>query len=294
MKYWHIALLLGVSVFFIALSIFAIRHRKPRTKNENKEYEKPEAWLYSNLMVKLYDAIFGDRDPATISKKFGLEYDKYMINCNIVGKSPNMKKECMMRIIGVASFFIGAFASLISFSPYPAIIGSALYLLLVSANTHKVANEAEKKKSALILGFPRFLDMLSSGLEADLPIEIALAKVVEHVPCVLSAELKTSIAQMQVGAINWQQALENVAYKYEVDILSDFVLDVVTSHNKGIPVAEAVARKSYMVKQSALLRSKEKVAKMSTSILFPIVVFKIIPLLAIMLIPIVIQIFSGF
>ena len=294
MTYFTISLCAGITVFIVLILIFSGNKKSALNKEPEKKYEKPDEWLYSNFFEKLYDSLFSKQDPVVLSKRLGLEYDKYMINCNIIGKNPNFKRECMMRVIGLSSFFLGVLLSILLFNAIPAIVGTILYLCLVSAVTRSVAAAAEQRKVELILGFPRFLDLLLSALESNLPIDIAIVKVVENVPCVLSSELKGSIAEMQIGAKSWQNALEDVAYKYEIDILSDFVLDIITSYNKGVSVTEAVARKCISIKQSSLLRAKERVAKTSTAILIPIVIFKIVPLLAIMLIPIAIQIINGF
>jgi len=289
-----VSICIGLSFLIMFLLLFSKKEKHTISQADTTDYDNPDEWLYSNFLVKLYNAMFSRFDPVELSKKLGLEYDKYMINCNIIGKTPNFKKECMMRILGLVLLFVGIFLSVVFFNVIPLILGMGAYLLLVSAVTRKVASEAERKRNAIVLDLPRFLDLLLSALEANLPIDIALVKVVENAPCTLSSELKVTIAEMQIGAKNWQQALEEVAYKYEIDLLSDFVLDVITSYNKGLSVAEAIARKTISTKQSALLHAKERVAKTTTSILVPIVIFKIIPLLAIMLIPIAIQILTGF
>ena len=46
------------------------------------------------------------------------------------------------------------------------------------------------------------------------------------------------------------------------------------------------------IKQSNLLEAKERAAKLSNTVLLPVMVFKILPLLIIMLIPIMMQINS--
>ena len=261
---------------------------------EKAKNEKSNEWLYSNFLEKLYDALLGNRDPAVLAKKLGLEYDKYMINCRVIDKVPNLKKETMLRIIGLIMFFGGTLLSLVFWSFIPVAIGMAAYLFCVTRITTAVKAAAETKKAQVLSDLPRFVDLLQAALEVGLPIDVAIAETANDIPGTISTDLKTSIAEMEIGAENWQSALEAIAHKYELDILSDFVLDIITAYNKGVSVTGAVARKAYEIKQSALLRAKEQTAKMSSTILVPIVIFKITPLLIIMMIPIIMQITSVF
>lgn len=286
-----ICIFIGISVFLLILLIFS---SPQRTRREKAKKEKTNEWLYNNLLEKLYDALFGNYDPAVLSKKLGLEYDKYMINCRVIDKAPNLKKETMLRIIGLIAFFGGTILSLVLWSFIPAIIGMVTYLLCVTRVTTAVKTAAEIKKSQVLSDLPRFVDLLQAALEVGLPIDVAIQETANDIPGTISTDLKTSIAEMEIGAENWQSALESIAHKYELDILSDFVLDIITSYNKGVSVTNAVARKAYEVKQSALLRAKEQTAKMSSTILMPIVIFKIAPLLVIMMVPIIMQITSVF
>lgn len=285
----------GISVFLLIVAIFSAPPKKKILSNTVDEYEKKEEWLYSNFLEKLYDTFFGKKDPVEVAKAFGLEYDKYMINCQIINKNPNMKKEAMLRIFGVFGFVIGALASiLMGLNLIPFVIGVIIYLLCVSRVTKNVSKAAENKKVKIMTELPRFVDLLQSALDIGLPVDIAISETAKTVPCIISEELNLSIVQMELGAESWQKALENMAHKYEINVFSDFVLDIITAYNKGISVKDAVARKSYEIRQSALLRAKEKTAKLSTSILVPIMIYKIVPLLAIMLVPIVKQIAVSF
>lgn len=281
-----ICILYGIALgifIFLALSI---------PKKSRLSGEKPE-WLFEHFFSKLYLAIFGPNvDPIKISKSLGLEYDKYMIDCTIIGKTPDFQVETMKRVVGTFAFFFSIPLSLILFSPIPLIVGILMYLLLCSYGVRAVHSAAARKKQKVLAELPRFVDLLLSALEIQLPIETAILTTADNVPCILSDELKATLAEAKIGAKNWQQALEAIAQKYEIDQLSDFVLNIITAYNKGVSITEAVAREAYAVRQNALLLAKEKTAKMSSAILFPLLVFKILPLLVLLMVPIMIQAFS--
>lgn len=283
-----IGVLYGIAAALFVLGIGAV----PKRSVLNKDLQ--EEWLFTNGFQKLYHSVFGETDPIAICKTFGLEYDKYMFDCAIIGKVPNMEKEAMMRVVGVFSFILSIFVSVLLMNPIPIILGILLYFLMAASIPRQAHAQAENKKKRVSTELSRFVDLFLSALEINFPVEIAIIQTADALPCILSDELKTAMAETQVGAMNWQQALENIARKYEIDLLSDFVLDIITSYNKGVSVTEAVARKAYDIRQSALLSAKEQTAKMTNTILAPLMIFKIVPLLVIFMIPILIEIMSFF
>lgn len=279
-----ICILYGITIGLLVLA-FGSMPKKTRLGGDDES-------LLDHFFQRLYDAIFGNTDPLSVSKTFGLEYDKYMIDCTVIGKKPDFKKEAMMRVIGAFAFFFSIPLSVILYSPFPLALGCLLYILLCSYPVHATHSAAVRKKLLLTSEMPRFVDLLLSALQINLPIEIAIIQTAESVPCVLSEELRATFAETKIGAKNWQQALESIAQKYEIDQLSDFVLNIITAFNKGVSITDAVARESYNVRQSALLSAKERTAKMTTAVLFPMVIFKIIPLIVVLMLPIMMQAMS--
>jgi tight adherence protein C len=262
--------------------------------NNGRGERNNDDWLWVRTAEKMYDAIFQDRDPVLISKKLGLEYDKYMIACNVVGRVPNIKKEAMGRAAAISCFFAGVIASIVLFNPVPLFASVVVYYFAVSSVTRGVQSAAKRKKRQITLELPRFADLLHSALSIDLPIEKSIEMISKQLPGALAKEMRHAIAEVQMGAKNWQAALEGLARKFEVDTFSDFVLDLVTAAEKGVPIVEAVARKSIEIKQQRLLDAKDKTAKMTSTILLPIAIFKILPLLLFMMLPALMQIINGF
>lgn len=284
--------LVSITVFVIVLILFS---KPPKNKITDKsEDNNPQELLYDHFFERLYDAIFGDKDPVNVAKKYGLEYDIYMLNCRIANYTPNMKKEAMQRVLGTILLLVCVVLSFVLFNPIPFIIGIAFYYLWITSVKSKVAKMAEHRKAQIMIELPRFVDLLHSALEVGLPVDLAIQTTAESVPGIFSEDLRVSLTEMQLGASNWQGALESIAHKYDINILSDFVLDIITAYNKGISITDAVAREAIEIRQNAILVAKERTAKMTTTILVPLAIFKILPLLAIMMIPIIVNILRTF
>ena len=141
---------------------------------------------------------------------------------------------------------------------------------------------------------PRFIDLFGTALMIGLPVEEAILTTAKSLPdSLLAREFLNAIAETRLGVYDWQAALEKMSRKYEVDVLSDFSLDLINSYNKGVPIADAVARKSKDIKQSNLLTMKERATKLTSTILLPVLGFKVLPLLALLCIPVIGQIVNG-
>lgn len=87
-----------------------------------------------------------------------------------------------------------------------------------------------------------------------------------------------ALAETELGAKDWNEALVDVAAKYANPNFSDFATDLATSYSKGVSVIEAVERKSRQIKSANLLTAKEKAAALTSKILVPTMMFKMIPL----------------
>ena len=279
-----ISICVGLAIFMVAVAAGSTDNRH---LGRNK---KQGEWLFTHGFHKVYDAFFEKSDPVLIGTKLGLVFDKYMRNCRILRTTPDLKKEVSMRFTGTVAFGISLIAAVLANTYWVALIGLALYYCLGPQTTRKVEKLANKRRKQLADQLPRFIDLFQTAIGIGMPVETAIKVTAQNIPCVVSEELLLVTAETELGAKSWQQALEHVAIRYEVDVFSDFVLSLTTAYEKGIPIAETVLHKSAEIKQLNLLDAKERAAKLSNTILVPVMIFKVLPLLAIMLIPIIMQI----
>ena len=277
----------------LAVALIVIGFGSGNKKWRGRESSNDGSWLWSNGLEKLYDAVFQNMDPLLAGKKLGLEYDKYMVACNVIEKKPNLKKEVINRAIATFLLVISAIAALLAGNPMVILIGLAAYYFMAVNVVANVQSKAKQKRSEILADLPRFADLLHSALIVGIPIELALELTSKNLSGLLASEMMQAMAVMKMGADSWQGALESVAKKYEVDTFSDFVLDLITASKKGVPILEAVARKSVEIKQSNILNAKERVSKMSNNILLPVMIFKILPLILLLIIPVFTQVYSN-
>lgn len=284
-----ISILFGVSAFLFIVSLASIIYSK-RIKRMRQSKNNPNEWLLYNLSYKLYSAIFGKSDPDKVAMKIGVKLEEYYKNCLIIDTVPCVERLIIESISGIFLFSISVILGIL-INPIILIIGGLFSLYLCVNRTTEAKNKAEKKKSQIKKELPQYLELLSTELQVGINIDRAIVLLSEKYNCLLSEEFLKSLNDVKLGmAGGWQLALERVAAKYECDILTDFVLNVITAFNKGVSITNSVEMKTKDIKQKYLLDLKEEAGRTENTILFPIAILQFVPVIVFVLIPSLIMI----
>jgi Flp pilus assembly protein TadB len=286
------ALLIAVAVFFWIIFIFALWH-KNKTEHTRPDQPHINPWLFDNWCVNIYNSLFTS-EPETFARRLGVNVDRYIQNCTITRQPVQLKAVVVKKLLGFLLAAVCGIAGVILGNILMIPLGLLAAFPLIYSEVQKADKAAKVKKFHMVGELPRFIDLLQTALQINMPVEDAIILTAKNLnDTVLSGEFLTAVADMQLGVHDWQAALEKLARNYEIDALSDFVLDLVTSYNKGVPIADIVARKSRDIKQNNLLSMKERASKLTSTILLPVLGFKVLPLLALLCIPIIQQISRG-
>lgn len=281
-----IALFTGVTIFLLILLVATF------LSTENVALISKEKLTVEHLCSKIIK-----KEPEVLADKLGIQTDKYMFNCNLIGVEPNLDKLIITRILAVTIAVLGILIAFLINTPLISLlIGLAtavITILVFISPTATINDRAQKKKAQFESEIPRFLDLFQTAIKINLPVATAIKITAESIDGILSEELLRALVVTELGTSNWQDSLYDIAQKYEVDSFSDFVLDIVTAFQKGSDITESVERQSRSIKSSTLLSAKEQAAKTTSLILIPVVVFKMIPLMIILFLPVIMQILNG-
>ena len=279
----------AAAVLTIVLAVYAYLYRKRHAKNAlNAGYEDGSEGLFSGGDASLY-TLFCKGDPECAVRKLGVDTERMKKNCAIAGLP--YQPECLISRLAVGALLLAAGAALGFFVHWSIGVAGVLGFFLVFYIPYKRPEYiATKRKHEMIDEIPRFIDMLETALRVGLPIAEAITITAKHLKgTTIAKEFLSSVAEMQIGAYSWQQALERLADKYEIDVFSDFVMDIVTAYEKGVSVQQSVSNKNREIKLTRSLQIKSNAQRMNSTILLPITVFKLLPLLAIIGIPLFLQ-----
>lgn len=287
-----ISLCMGAAILIFIIFLTAMQYSK---SNKHSVYGKnnPDDWLFHNFYLKVYSAFFGIKEPEDVAIKLGINIEKYYKNCQLTRTRPNAKRLIVNTIYGFAAFLVSILLSLLV-SPVFAALGVFLFFYLVFFEQQRLNSKAEEMKEQVAAELPRFLDILQTELIVGLPIETSIYIICEKFDSLISREFLEALNEMELGISGWQQALEKVAAKYDIETLSDFVLDVSTSYMKGVSITDSVVRKTKEVKETHLLNIKERAGKATNTMLIPMTIFQFIPLIVLIMFPTMIQIFNAF
>lgn len=287
-----ISLCMGAAILIFIIFLTAMQYSK---SNKHSVYGKnnPDDWLFHNFYLKVYSAFFGIKEPEDVAIKLGINIEKYYKNCQLTRTRPNAKRLIVNTIYGFAAFLVSILLSLLV-SPVFAALGVFLFFYLVFFEQQRLNSKAEEMKEQVAAELPRFLDILQTELIVGLPIETSIYIICEKFDSLISREFLEALNEMELGISGWQQALEKVAAKYDIETLSDFVLDVSTSYMKGVSITDSVVRKTKEVKETHLLNIKERAGEATNTMLIPMAIFQFIPLIVLIMFPTMIQIFNAF
>lgn len=286
-----VAFICGIAIFFLVIAIAAVIHA-----NNPKNAQSGNTWLFNQWQPTVYDLIFREKAPSTIGKLIGMDVEKYLSDCKLIRKEEQSKVVIIDKFVGYLIIILGCFVGILARSPYFMFASLLVAFPFVTLPIYLVETAANKRRFQISDELPRFLDMLHTALLIGIPIDSAIELTAQNLKgTVLAEELLETLADTKVGAYSWQEALEQLAARYNVDAFSDFVLDINNSFNLGSSIQNSVERKSKEIKQTNLVAMKERAAKLTNTILVPVLLFKIIPIMAIMIIPIIIELNkSGF
>lgn len=262
-------------------------------KNRHTEAYQKGAWLFTGATDTIYSLLFG-KDEIEIARKFGIQTDEYFSNCRVAGIKPNLRRYIVNYVMAILIMVVAVVIAAVLYLAgadiiVSMLIGAILFVFaaaLYGNEKSKAAKGAKKIKAQIVDEMPRFLDLLETALYIKMPIETAISMTAQSIPGILSEELLKSYEDTRSSEISWMRILEKIAKKYNVDCLNSFVQDVTTSSSKGVSVYDSIVRQNEHAKQSRMLAIEEKADKTKTTILFPVFIFKLIPIMATFLFPV--------
>ncbi len=174
-----------------------------------------------------------------------------------------------------------------------AMFAAGVGMLLPNYVLHRLV---KKRMRALTHGFPDALDLLVVCVESGLGLAAALQRVSDELGVShpeLAYELATVNAEIRVG-VPRETALRNLAHRTGLQDIQGLVSLLVQTMKFGTGVADALRIYSEEFRDKRTQKAEEKAAKMSTTLIFPLVLC-MFPLLFIVAVgPAVLRIIEAF
>ena len=144
-----------------------------------------------------------------------------------------------------------------------------------------VTAQGTKRRQALERQLPDMLDLLSVSVEAGLGFEQALLEITKNMDGPLIDEIAVTYREMSMGRTR-RDALILLGERCNSDDVKSFTGALVQAGQLGISIKNVLQSQSAALRRSRRNKIQEEAAKLSTKILFPMLLF-IFPVLFIVL-----------
>lgn len=300
-----ISLLLGLFVVAVGLSLTS-GNRPKRVKLAERLTNTEDAELaailndspVSNTRYGRFYATYikphFDRRPdlfERLIKLFGIDLDAYEQRIIEAKMEKYLTKEelASMRILGLTGAAVFIFLGLTLFNSVLFLTGVLCYLVGGFLPQALLTQKIMQRKDSIERELPDFLDLLRSVMEAGLVIQEALIKITERMSTPLAEEFKLVMAETKANGGQWRVAMENMAFRNNIDALSDVVSDILISYDKGTSIVDTLEKEANMMRQLRNFRCQERAKGMSVKLIIPMAIFNLFPLLVLLLAPMLIQ-----
>lgn len=140
---------------------------------------------------------------------------------------------------------------------------------------------------------PAIIDLLNLCVGAGLDFIQATRKVVENFrPCYLVDELEELDKEIKMGASR-HEALENLAWRINLPEIASLVRALIQADRLGAPIREALSIQSDEVRTRRFQRGEEQAMKAPIKLLFPLLIFILPVVLAIVAGPVLLNFIGG-
>lgn len=269
-------------------------------KRRQSIYYDPNDWFFHDFNNKLFDILFSkkaDTDDSKIekaydvAKKLGIDTAEYARNCYVAGIGDSgIKNVVIMRLYGLVLLimsFVLFFLTGIIILPIICLIAAYLLAFMPQKTPNSLA---KRKRYQIEEELPRFVELLSIALQLKMPVDQAIRKTAEKINNSFSRELLEIMEKSNITAIGWVAALEDMTEKYEVPILNDFVLNIVSAYTKGVDIYESVVEQLASMKKQHLNNLTARAKTLDNKIMIPIMAGVLFPIIIMIIVPTITQI----
>lgn len=155
-----------------------------------------------------------------------------------------------------------------------------MYYLPVWKLNKKIKSRQREIKRIL----PEFTILLSATLTAGANLQSGIRTAANAISGPLKDEINNALKAYGSGQ-PFSEALMDMARRTDVDELSSLTQTLIQIHDKGAPVAETMKAYSKQMRISKKFDTMEQAGKLAVSMLFPIIIFMLMPFLAVILYP---------
>jgi tight adherence protein C len=167
------------------------------------------------------------------------------------------------------------------------LVGSALALFGLYAPNLFIRAKADRRREAIVNGFPDCLDLMLVCVEAGLGIEAAMDRVgreMVHAHPLVAQLLSIAVLQLRAGASR-EEAYRRLADLAGVDEIRSFSTLLIQSDKLGTSISTTLRVYAAEMREKRRMRAEEKAHKLPVLISIPLVVFMLPTMIGVLMLP---------
>lgn len=296
---FHMALIAFALILIIGITATIVIEKRKKDKyikriEKHREFSKEDVFeefreknRYSDAFNK-YVRPYIKKNPDGFHKLLGIlsidlqSFQRQLLRADVKNITP--EEIAVMKAIGIFGFLFILLTTVMFMGLYG--VAFALFFLIIFFvfPTSRLDNIYKKRSAEIKDTLPTYLRLLASATSAGLTIEEAIRKVSRKYPCLLSEEFK-KVENEAKYSNDWGQALENMAFKNDIDELHNLIAEIKITKEKGTPITDVLIRHADKIDMESTFTITERARKKSTTMILPIFLFLFAPLLGIIMLP---------
>jgi len=167
------------------------------------------------------------------------------------------------------------------------LVGSFLALMGLYVPNLYIRAKADKRREAIVNGFPDCLDLMLVCVEAGLGIEAAMDRVgreMVHSHPLVAQLLSIAVLQLRAGATR-EEAYRRLADMAGVDEIRSFSTLLIQSDKLGTSISTTLRVYAAEMREKRRMRAEEKAHRLPVLISIPLVVFMLPTMIGVLMLP---------
>jgi len=169
------------------------------------------------------------------------------------------------------------------------IIAFLIFTALFFLPEGKIRNAIKVREESIIAELPTFIEQIYLCIEAGSNLKPALETVSDRIGGELGKAFHESFV-METYSGSWERELLGMCERMHIEVLEDFVTDILNASEKGISIVDTLQNEVKHINMINRSRIREMTERVNSSMVVPIIVFFVLPVVAIIMVPILLQV----
>lgn len=297
-----ISILSGVLVMLIITYIYVVT-RKDRISIEgrlgsgdsviSRKYTLSES-KFASFYNRSLKKSFPEHSVEKASGFFGVSLESLQDKIESVGMQDKISavEIVLLKVIGIAVAAAGIIATAATANLFVAVPFFFIFLACFMLPQDKIEDRIKENRDEIERMLPRFIEQVYLCTESGAGLEDSLKLVAQNTGGVLGESFRKVFLNAGYTG-SWDDEAVKMAKESKVEALEDFVSNIVIAYRKGVDISDILREEAKHINQINKSRVMARITRLKTSLSPLQIFFCMIPMMALVLLPVMIQLLES-